>query len=305
MNHSPMPAAHKVLLVTVLALGVFTRAYRLGDKVLWGDEGFVLHAATRHSLADLQRIYTLEQHTALPNTIDYFWVRAFGSSMTALHAESLMWSLLALLLFSATMYRVLPRPAAFGAVAAMALNAMLPEYAQMFRYPALAGFFATAWLCSLLMLHRTKRGVWVPVYAAALVLSVFAHLFGLFTVAVLGAFVLVTRQAWGRWHAPLVLVHVLPGLAILPKLLLIRENGITGLAGAVGLPDALHHLARLKRGGHARVAPARAGRGAVRVRRRVRGRAGPSRTPLRGRAGRVRGRRVRAARLVRFHFPVR
>lgn len=249
MNDGPMTAAHKILLVMILALGIFTRAYHLGDKILWGDEGFVYHAATRDSLADLKDIYRFEQHTALPNTIDFYWVRAFGRSMAALHAESLLWSVLTLLLFSAAMYRVFPRPAAFGAVAALSLNAMLPVYAQMFRYPALAGFFAVVWLCALLMLHRTGRGVWLPLYAAGLVLSMFAHLFSLFAVFSLGIFVLLTRKAWGRWYVPLVLVHALPALAIVPKLLLMKQNGVSGLAGAVALPDALHHLARIPVGG--------------------------------------------------------
>lgn len=249
MNDSPMPTAHKILLAVVLAIGIFARSYHLGDKILWGDEGFVHHAATRDSLAELKSIYRLEQHTALPNTIDYYWVHAFGDSMAALHAESLLWSVLALMLFSATMYRIFPRPAAFGAVAAMSLNAMLPEYAQMFRYPALAGFFAAIWLCALLMLHRTGRGAWLPVYAAGLVLSMFAHLFSLFAVFSLGIFVLFTRKAWGRWHVPLVLVHALPALAIAPKLLLMRESGVSGLAVPVALGDAAHHLAHIPVGG--------------------------------------------------------
>lgn len=243
------PVKYKVLFAILLAAGLFARAYHLGDKVMWSDEGFVYHAAVQPSIHDLRGIYRLEQHTAQHNIVTYCWIRAFGKSMAALHAQSLAWSALTLLIFGALVWKLFPPYAAACALGAMALNPLLAEYAQALRYPALAGLHGMICFASLLMLRRTGRAAWLAAYACGLLLFVFVHLFSALTIASLFIFVLLTRRAWGRLYWPLLACHVIAAAAIVPKLLLMRETGVTGLAAGVAPADIARHLAGVPIGG--------------------------------------------------------
>ena len=103
-------------MLLMLAVGIFVRAYHLGDKILWCDEGFVFHAATLPSVSAIQDFYRVEAHTTLATVINHYWIQAFGRSIAAMHSESLMWSVLTLFLLAWLTHRVFswrwvqPRP---------------------------------------------------------------------------------------------------------------------------------------------------------------------------------------------------
>ena len=249
MKTTPLSTTHKILLFVVLAAGLFTRCYHLGDKVLFCDEGFDYHAATLHNVPAIRDYYRVEQHTAMPAVISHYWLNVFGTSIYALHGLSLLLSILTLALFTVAMYQMYHPRAALGAIAVMSLSAYLPEFAQMLRYPALSMFFGVLWLIALLKINRGGRWGWLVLYTAALTLSVFTHLYALIVTACLGLFVLATRRRWGTLFLPLLFSHAAPVLAIIPKILLMRQSGVTGLAQSLPISSGLKHLASIPVGG--------------------------------------------------------
>ncbi|HOX28246.1 MAG TPA: hypothetical protein PLQ76_03730, partial [bacterium] len=224
-----MNKTQKSILFILLAAGIFARAYRLGDKPLWIDEGINLKVAAFKSVAEIRAFYVNEQHTALPNIIDHYWIRTAGKSMAALHSESLMWSVAALLLFAALAAGNLTPSAALGATAVFSIGAFQPEYAQMLRYPALSQFAACVWMLGFFRYVRHGGAAALTLFAAGAVLSVFAHIYGLFILAASAVFVLAARKKLGGRFLPLLAAHLVPAAAIAPKIVMYKTSGLTSL----------------------------------------------------------------------------
>lgn len=233
----------------IILLGFFLRAYHLGDKVLYCDEQFILHGVRISNMAELKEYYRYEPHIMLPTIITKTWISTFGDSIAALHSESLLWSTLALIAFAFAVASGLPLPAALSATALFAFNPFLIEFAQLLRYPSLLVFFATLWFLGLMKLKDGGGAAWLALYAAGLALSACAHLYTIYFAASLGAVVLFTRQRWGRLYVPMVAVHFIPLFIIGPKLLQLRDSGVTSLAGAAHAGNPIAHLLTFPIGG--------------------------------------------------------
>jgi len=180
-------------------------------------------------------------------------MKIFGDSAVALHAEPLTWSLISMIVFAWAAWTCLPRRAAVGAVAAFAFSPFLAEFAQTLRYPALALLFTTVWILSLFKLSKGGGRWWLLPCCAGATLAVFAHLFNLFAVFCAGCFVVATRKKWGKNAIGVAVCHLIPAVAIAPKILSMRETGVTALAGAAPFGEALAHLLTAPVGGLAGV----------------------------------------------------
>ncbi|HOY61764.1 MAG: hypothetical protein BWY28_02017 [bacterium ADurb.Bin236] len=237
----------------LLLFGVFIRAWRLGEKPLSCDEGFIYFASKFDAPRKIIEHYRLEQHTPFPNLVSHYWMNIFGDSAVALHAEPLTWSLISMIVFAWAAWTCLPRRAAVGAVATYAFSPFLAEFAQTLRYPAFALLFSTVWITSLLKLSKGGGRWWLLTCCAGATLAVFAHLFNLLAVFCAGCFVVATRKQWGGNSVGVAVCHLIPAVAIVPKILSMTENGVTALAGAAPFGEALAHLLTAPVGGLAGV----------------------------------------------------
>lgn len=241
MPSEDMPKQYIALLAVVILFGVFTRAYRLGDKVLWVDEG-INWKLTQGSTSETMEYFRLEQHSPLPQLIDNFWVRQVGDSVMALHAEPLIWSVLTLLVFTFTVIEFFPWKVAVSATIIFSLNALVPEFAQTFRYPAFSGFTAAVWFYALMSYLRKGGVLRLAFYAVALAAFVHTHLYMSFVVFSLFAFVLAFRKTLKGKVAPLLCAQGIAFASIVPKIMQILSVGVSEKAPAVPMAEVVTHL---------------------------------------------------------------
>ncbi|MEW5944685.1 MAG: hypothetical protein AB1742_00665 [bacterium] len=243
------PSPWRLILILILLLGVFSRAWRLGDKILWIDEGISWKVASFKTVSEIIEYNRFEEHSPLPQIIDHFWIRLAGDSVFALHLQSLLWSVAALGVFAWMAFAMLPWRAALGATAALSLSAFIPEFAQMLRYPSLGSFTAHVWLFMLLKYRKSAGSAWLLIYTVFLVASLRIHLYSLFAVIGISLFVAFFRGSFGPFSWRIHAAGAIAVATIIPKFLLMKSTGISSLARPVPLSDALHHLAGLPVGG--------------------------------------------------------
>lgn len=244
-----MPVSFKVALLCVLALGFFFRAHRLGDKILWIDEGISWKVASFKNVNEIIEYNRYEEHTPLPQIIDHYWIKMAGDSVAALHLESLIFSTLALLIFTATVFSCMDWRAAFASTVAYSLSAALPSYAQTLRHPALASLFTQIWLFALFAYMKNKKPSALLLYFAALSICVYIHMYTLYTIAGLALYFIMFRKEIKGQVVALMAASVAAICSIIPKFLTMRETGVDKLGTHVPLGEAIAHLQKLPVGG--------------------------------------------------------
>lgn len=244
---------HHTLLITILLLGVFTRSFMLGQKVMFIDEGISWRVAKMPSVEKIVKYNRLEEHSPLPQILDHYWIHVAGDSVAALHLQSLIWSLLTLGVFTMFAFETLSRKAAFAAVTAFSLSAAVPNYAQMLRYPALCSLAVMLYLWALFRYMKKPSAGLLVLYTSGLIFSLYLHLYSLFFIIAMAAYFIV----FGRRHKvniwPVLAAHAVSIAAISPKFFLMASQGINALAERESLQGALEHLAQFPVGALVRV----------------------------------------------------
>lgn len=249
MNTKETPLHLKVAIAAIIIFGIFTRAYRLGDKVLTFDETINYNVAHFETVGDVLDYYKMEVHSPASQLIDMFWVRLAGDSTAAIHLEPVVWSTLTLLLFALAAFSFFPWRVAFAAVTVFSLNPFAVEFAQMFRYPSQAAFFNCLWLYFFFR-YREKGGrLPLVLYALSLAASLYMHIYAVYTIAALSVCVLLFRKSKGVKTWPLLAAHAVAFAIYTPHLLALRSAGITDAAGGLPVSDVIKHLATIPVGG--------------------------------------------------------
>lgn len=171
----------RLLLLAALALGFWTRVFRLDGQSLWGDEAISVSRAGQ-SLLDITRAAPHEG--TLPPLYYYllhFWEPLTGTSEFAVRYLSLFFGVLTVaVLFAAVRTCAGPRPALL-ATALASISPFWVYYSQETRMYAAATFFALActWLFLAMIANSRRlnpRLVWLG-YVLTATLAIFTHYF--------------------------------------------------------------------------------------------------------------------------------
>ncbi len=212
MNHSPQPQAkwRQLLIVIVIALGIFFRLVNLDQKPYWHDEtftslrvsGYRLAEATKQlyngqeiSVADLRHYQGLTsdrsaidtvqrlaeevpQHPPLYFVMARFWAQGFGSSITAMRSLP---ALISLLLLPTVYWLCLELFASalvgWMAVALFAASPIYVHYAQEARpYSLWTVLIGLSSIALLRALRQPKKLQW-GIYAITVMASLYCHIF--------------------------------------------------------------------------------------------------------------------------------
>ena len=177
-NH---PTWAGVALVTVVAFGL--ALIGLSERSLWFDEAISVRTAQWPREQFLDFAFEQERFTALYYGFLRGWLRI---------DDGVLWVRLASALFAAGAVgftyligrRLLGPPSALAGAGILALHALHLQYAQEARTYALAVLFVTAATWAFLVaLERGRRWAWWALYAALVVIAVYAHFYSVMVVA--------------------------------------------------------------------------------------------------------------------------
>lgn len=213
------------VLAAILILGFGLRIYRLGDECIWLDESVSYPFLHLPTLGEYLREVRAHDPPMSPLyfTLEYYWARIVGDSVTAVRLLSValgLTSIVAIYLLGVALYN---RQA--GLIAALCTAMAIPHvyYAQEIRMYALVLFLALASMLFFVRALQTGRAHWWVLHGGCNALLLATHLFGALIIVVQGCYLLFLHakqwRVWARWGA----VH-----AVLFVPFVIRINHLRG-----------------------------------------------------------------------------
>ncbi|MCL4691038.1 MAG: glycosyltransferase family 39 protein [Candidatus Hydrogenedentes bacterium] len=190
------------VLAGILILGFGLRIYRLGDECIWLDE------VVSYPYLDLPTLgaYLEEVRSHDPPmsplyfTLQYYWARVVGDSVTAVRSLSIVFGLASIVLVYVLGVVLYNRSA--GLVAALCTAMAIPHvyYAQEVRVYALLQCLALGSMLTLaLALRRGGRRWWIA-HAACNALILTTHLFGVLLIVAQGCYLIAVHgRRWRMW----------------------------------------------------------------------------------------------------------
>jgi mannosyltransferase len=170
------------LIVALVGLSAFLRTQALGAG-LWIDEGLSVGIAS-HGFLDIPGVLRQDGSPPLYYMLLHVWMAIFGRSEEAVHALSLLFSLLAIPTTLWAGWTLFGRRAGLIGAAVAAILPFLTVYAQearMYTLMALLGLLATA---GFLHVYVFRRRGYLPLFALALAGMLYTHVWALFFAAV-------------------------------------------------------------------------------------------------------------------------
>ncbi|HEV3002230.1 MAG TPA: glycosyltransferase family 39 protein [Solirubrobacteraceae bacterium] len=185
----PASAARLAAGVAVLAVVSLVLRTRSLDAAFWIDEGLSVGIAS-HGLLDIPGVLEQDGSPPLYYLLLHLWMQAFGSTETATHALSVVFAVLCVPAAFWAGRALFGRRAGWLAAALAAINPFLTFYAQETRMYALVALLGLLVAATFLRVYADRERRLLPAFAAALVLVVYSHNWGLFlamgTVVALG-----------------------------------------------------------------------------------------------------------------------
>ena len=250
----------RILIITVLVIGIFFRCVNIDKKVYWGDEVYTslrlagytlnefieqvsdakirtideLHQYQRihpeKSLIDTIKVLAVEDcHPPLYYVLAWFWQRAFGDSVAVKRGLSVAISFLVFPLLYLLCRELFASPlVGWIALGIVALSPFHVLYAQEFRQYSLwtVTILVSSWTL-LRSLRLNTKSSWL-IYAGSLVLLLYTHLFSLFVAAGQLIYVVIS-QGW-RWNQKVRnfgLAFLAGGVSFIPWIIAIITNFTT------------------------------------------------------------------------------
>jgi 4-amino-4-deoxy-L-arabinose transferase-like glycosyltransferase len=182
----------RLALPLIILLAFALRVFRLGDAVVWWDEGFSVWEA-RMGLGALADRTAYDVHPPFYYWLLHFWRLVVGDGEFQLRFLSVIFGALTLVLLWTLARWLLPRRpgVALAAVFLYAISRYAVWWSQEIRMYALVGFLALLSLYALLRLREAFRWRWALTY----VLATAAALLSLYTLA----FLLIVEGLYWLW----------------------------------------------------------------------------------------------------------
>ncbi|MEA5536957.1 glycosyltransferase family 39 protein [Crocosphaera sp. XPORK-15E] len=264
MRLKDSPTWLKVIVVSLLILGIFFRFSHLGKKIYWHDEAFTSLAISGHTLAELQQeisnhdqafsITILEQYQHLnpergvADTVNYLitsdpqhpplyyvmarlWVQIFGDSPTEIRSLS---ALISLLIFPCVYWlciELFNSPiVAWVALGLIAISPLEIFFAQEARQYGL--WMVTILLSSATLLRAMRKETILSwgIYSLTLILGLYTHLFAILVAIAQGVYVLIKQSfLWNKTLQNYLLAGIFSFIMFIPWLIIFCNNIHTAL----------------------------------------------------------------------------
>jgi mannosyltransferase len=229
-----------LLLLLILALGIFLRIYDLGAESLWLDEACSIH----ESSLSPQEIAECANHPPLYFFILRFWMHLFGTSEVALRSLSAIFGVISILLIYLVGSTLFNRKVGLIAGLLSAISYYHIYYSQEARaYSLLLLLSLLSYLFFIKILQGDRKWYYPAYFLAALLLG-YTHIYGLFIIA---SQVLFFLLFWKKYKAQRVKFAVTAAVAILALLPLVPLMGGRAVSIAQeGFWIAMPHLRDLR-----------------------------------------------------------
>jgi len=222
------PTWLKILVISLIGLGIFFRFAHLGQKLYWGDESFTSLAISGHTLAEVKQevlnhqdvlpVKTLDKYQhidperSVADTVNYLmtsdpqhpplyyvmvrlWAQVFGDSPAVVRSLSALFSLLIFPSVYWLCLELFESPVVgWIAMALIAVSPLQVFFAQEARQYSL--WMVTILLSSAALLRAIRLETFASwaVYTLTLVLGLYTHLFTVLVAIAHGIYVLVRQQ---------------------------------------------------------------------------------------------------------------
>lgn len=256
-NNSSHTTWLRILVITLLVIGVFFRLVNLDKKIFWGDETVTLMRVSGYtwaemdpqlyngnelSIADFQKYQRINpdknvidivtglaaeepQHPPLYYLLARLWVQWFGNSVAVLRSVS---ALLSLLVFPSLWWLCrelfdswLPGWIAIAIIAVSPFHLLYAQEAREYSF-----WTATILLSSAALLRalRLKSKLSWIIYAATVVLGLYTYLFSLFVVIAHATYVIAIERRWSKTVKAYIISTIGGILVFAPWLYIIVTN---------------------------------------------------------------------------------
>jgi hypothetical protein len=176
-------------LVALLGVSAYLRTQAL-DAAFWIDEAISVGVGT-HGFTEIPGVLKVDGSPPLYYLLLHLWMQAFGTSETATHALSLLFSLLSVPVALWAGRSLYGPKTGWIAAGLAALNPYLTYYAQETRMYSLQAMLSLVVAAAFVHVFVRRDRRYLPVFAIALALMLYTHNWALFvaaaSVAVLGA----------------------------------------------------------------------------------------------------------------------
>ncbi len=234
------------LLIGILILGLFLRAYNLDTESLWIDEAFSTRIASSENIKDV--IVGVSHTEAAPPgyyVLFHYWIEIFGNSMFVVRLLSVVWSIMAILILFLLVRMLLNTRIALLASLFMATSMLQIEYAQEARIYALFTFLSIASVYFFVKWYKDRSNFHLALYALLAVASFYVNYLTFFIILGCSLFVY-SKERWQNhnWWLANVVVALL-SLPLMPLILTQFVTLNTGLSTTLinkGVPVFLAHL---------------------------------------------------------------
>ncbi len=197
-----MDVVSLVTLIAILVVGAALRIYRLGDECIWLDEVVSYPYLDLPTLGEyLEEVRSHDPPMSpLYFTLQYYWARAIGDSVTAVRSLSVVFGLASIVLVYVLGVVLYNRSA--GLIAALCTAMAIPHvyHAQEIRVYALLQCLALGSMLTLVLALRQGGRRWWIAHAVCNALILTTHLFGVLLIVAQGFYLLAAHgRRWRTW----------------------------------------------------------------------------------------------------------
>jgi uncharacterized membrane protein len=227
VRHSRNVHRTLVLLIAILLIGFGLRAYKLGARSLWWDEGASLKWASMPPGQMIEQSRSQDTNPPAYHLILHAWIGMFGNSEFAMRLLSAVAGTAAIFAIYRVGAAMFCRRAGVLAAALMAVNEMQIYYSREARSYALSTLLALITMgCAWRIVRRGVTPGRILIYVLAAALLPYVHNYGLFIIAAANVFYVVAwllhrervRCGVGMWVA----IQIAVALLLVPYAMFIK-----------------------------------------------------------------------------------
>jgi len=175
---------HKLLLLIILALGLFLRVYDLAGESIWQDEQYSLNAARLTPVELVETRILVDVHPPLYYFMLHYWMTQFGNSEFSIRLLSVVFSFLGIAIIyklGCLMFNKEVGMLSSLILAVSAFHILYAQEARMYSLAALLAAFSIYFLIRLLRKGSLKVSIAYILFSSLLM---YTHVYSLFIIAV-------------------------------------------------------------------------------------------------------------------------